>query len=209
MTSTNSHLQQALQLLIRKYIKMHQDTHGHLPTVISDDDWLSPCEAGNSTQGLSYWQPVLTSDLVQASDLENTDISVSAEILNFANIESALGLTLHQDIKAYFTYVFSAELEAECDEGALSLLFAWNGEDFQRLQENLIGHILMKQRLKQPLTLFFAVTDEEDMIISLDNTTGEIWVEQVGCKPHKKLSHSLTEFINGLTPLVKKKVDNA
>jgi SecY interacting protein Syd len=58
----------------------------------------------------------------------------------------------------------------------------------------------MKQKLKQAETIFFAVTDEEDMIISLDNISGEVWVERVGCKPHKKLSNSLVEFISQLTP---------
>ena len=58
----------------------------------------------------------------------------------------------------------------------------------------------MKQKLKQAETVFFAVTDEEDMIISLDNSSGEVWVERVGCKPHKKLSDSLVDFISQLTP---------
>ncbi len=111
-------------------------------------------------------------------------------------------LTLHKDIKSYFTSLYSESLDALCDEGGLSLLFAWNKKDFERLQENLIGHILMKRRLKQQETIFFAVTDEEDIIISLDNATGEIWVERVGCKPHKKLSNSLAQFISQLTPVV-------
>lgn len=58
----------------------------------------------------------------------------------------------------------------------------------------------MKQRLKQDETIFFAVTDEEDMIISVDNNNGEVWVERVGCKPHKKISDSLVEFLRQLTP---------
>ena len=58
----------------------------------------------------------------------------------------------------------------------------------------------MKQRLKQTETVFFAVTDEEDIIISIDNANGEVWVERVGCKPHKKLSDSLANFIEQLTP---------
>jgi SecY interacting protein Syd len=41
------------------------------------------------------------------------------------------------------------------------------------------------------------------MIISVDNASGEVWVEQVGCKPHKKLSDSLALFISQLTPVIK------
>ncbi len=50
--------------------------------------------------------------------------------------------------------------------------------DFERLQQNLIGHILMKQKLKQAITLFFAVTDEDDIILSVNNNTGEVWAEK-------------------------------
>jgi len=199
MTSTNSTLPQALQSLVKAYVQKHQDTYGHLPTVAFDEQWLSPCEEDKSEQGLSYWQPVVIKDLVKSKHETNIDI----EQLTFVHLESALGLTLHQDIKSYFTYMFSTDLEVECQEGQLSLLFAWNLEDFQRLQENIIGHVLMKQRLKQAETIFFAVTDEEDMIISLDNATGEVWVEQVGCKPHKKLSSSLAEFVMQLSPTIK------
>jgi SecY interacting protein Syd len=44
------------------------------------------------------------------------------------------------------------------------------------------------------------VTDEEDIIISVNNSSGEVWVERVGCAPHKKLSDSLALFISQLTP---------
>ena len=199
MTSTNSNLLQALQCLVKNYVQKHHDTRGHLPTVVYDEQWLSPCEQGQTEDGLSYWRPIIISDLVKNNPSTETD----SNKLTFSNLESALDLPLHQDIKSYFSYVFSADLDVECQEGQLSLLFAWNLDDFQRLQENIIGHILMKRRLKQPETIFFAVTDEEDMIISLDNATGQIWVEQVGCKPHKKLSNSMVEFIEQLTPVVK------
>ena len=45
----------------------------------------------------------------------------------------------------------------------------------------------MKRRLKQPETLFFAVTDQEDFVISLELSSGTVVVEQVGKNPHKKL----------------------
>jgi len=197
MTSTNNNLLQALRSLVEKYVQKHHDINGHLPTVAHDDQWLSPCEQGDAKGGFTYWQPIIIADLAKNDSV--TDI----DQLTFVNIESALGLPLHQDIKSYFTYIFSAALDVECQEGQLSLLFAWNVEDFQRLQENIIGHVLMKQRLKQAETIFFAVTDEEDMIISIDNATGHVWVEQVGCKPHKKLANSLHEFIEQLAPVVK------
>jgi len=60
----------------------------------------------------------------------------------------------------------------------------------------------MKQRLKQAETVFFAVTDEEDMIITINNETGAVWVERVGCEPHKKLADSLAQFLTNIIPRV-------
>ncbi len=196
MTSSNQlneNLEQILQTFAEKYIANYQQTHNGLPSIEKDEEWPSPCEQGTKEEGTTelpevFWQP--------AAINEN-------EQLSFENVESALELTLHKDIKSYFTSFYSESLDALCTEGGLSLLFAWNKNDFERLQENLIGHILMKRRLKQQETIFFAVTDEEDIIISMDNATGEIWVERVGCKPHKKLSDSLAQFISQLTPVAK------
>ncbi len=196
MTSTNKTLSQLLQEFAKKYIENYQNEHGHLPIIEYDNQWLSPCEQNKLNHQEVYWQPVFLAELCFTSDKKPT----------FTNVESALGLSLHPDIKTYFTTLYSESLDATCFEGQLSLLFSWNFDDFQRLQENIIGHILMKQRLKQPETIFFALTDEEDMILVLDNLTGEVWVERVGCKPHKKLSDTLAGFIAQLSPIVNAKV---
>jgi len=192
MTSTNKTLAQTLLNFSKDYSQQHIEQLGHLPTMEHDEEWQSLCEAGKHDADLHYWQPVA---------MENEKLVDGEEgILSFTNVESALELAIHPDIKTYFTTIFSGDIEAVCSEGQLSLLFAWNMEDFARLQENIIGHILMKQRLKQAETIFFAVTDEEDIIISIDNSNGEVWVERVGCKPHKKLSDSLVSFLSQLTP---------
>ena len=183
MKLAQSQLQQNIFKFVQKYISDYQTTYGHFPTVEKDEDWPSPCIIEPFDQYKNTWQG-----------------SEIADELSFDNVESALELKLHNDIKEYFTTIYSESIPAECKEGNLSLLFAWSKDDFARLQENLIGHILMKRRLKQQETVFIAVTDEEDMILSVDNSTGEVWVERVGCKPHKKLANSLTEFLDMLTP---------
>ena len=190
---TNEKLVAALQQFSNEYISKYQDVYSHVPIIEQDNDWPSPCEVSyesneSAPKGQTYWQPVKVE---------------CGEGLSFDNVESALELTLHQDIKTYFTSLYSESLDGICEEGELSLLFAWNKDDFQRLQENLIGHVLMKQRMKQKETLFFAVTDEEDMIISVDNETGSVWVERVGCEPHKKLAESLAQFIKKISPMIK------
>ncbi|MEI6894799.1 MAG: SecY-interacting protein [Colwellia sp.] len=192
MTPTNKTLASMLLKLTQDYSQQHQVKYGHLPIMEHDEQWTSPCELGSHDDNHHYWQAIA---------MENSALSdVKDEKLSFTDLESALNLELHSDIKTYFTTVFSGDIEAECSEGQFTLLFAWNKEDFARLQENIIGHILMKRRLKQDETIFFAVTDEEDIIISVNNKSGEVWVERVGCQPHIKLSDSLINFISQLSP---------
>ncbi len=183
------------------YIQHYKDINGCLPLTDFDTQWLSPCENEKVENNNIFWQPT---DFFSTKNTDDETKNRLLELSTFNNIESALNLTLHNDIKSYFTTIFSENLEAECDEGMLFLLFAWNAEDFARLQENIIGHLLMKQQLKQAETVFFAVTNEDDMIISIMNDTGEVWVERVGCKPHKKLSNSIAEFLIQLKPVVHK-----
>lgn len=193
MSSTNNTLAQSLLSFGQSYSQYHLDYLGHLPIIEYDEQWKSPCETGFHDEAHTYWQP---------SKIIAEEVNFDEHIFSFANVETALALELHPDIKTYYSTMFSSEVEAVCDEGQLSLLFAWNTDDFERLQENIIGHLLMKQKLKQPETIFFAVTDEEDMIISINNDSGEVWVEQVGCKPHKKLSDSIESFLLQLKPYI-------
>lgn len=185
MKLSNSDLKEIMLKFSQSFIEQYKNTHGHLPTNEVDEQWPSPCEQGTYNENEILWQPVEV-----------------VEPLTFENIESALELKLHHDIKIYFTSIYSDSLNAQCSEGQLSLLFPWSIDDFKRLQENIIGHIMMKQQLKQSITLFFAVTDDEENILSVNNENGEVWVERIGCEPHKKLANSLVEFFKLLTPSV-------
>jgi len=192
MTSTNNKLAEIITEFSQRYVSAFTAHYNHLPVTEYDEQWPSPCQHSERDEQTIYWQPV---------NIKQQDEA----LLSFNNVEKALEIEIHPDIKTYFTTLYSENMAATCSEGDLSLLFAWSKDDFIRLQENFIGHILMKQKLKQSLTLFFAVTDEEDMILSVDNDTGAVWVERVGCNPHKKLSDSLVEFISQLAPLVEEK----
>ena len=189
MTSTNTTLSQALLGFAEQYTAHHQRSNdGELPRTEFDAQWLSPCIQEKIRDDVCSWQPMPIKTLM-AQGLVTAPLS-------FTNVEQALEFDLHPDIKTYFTTIFSGSIDTRCSAGNLSLLFAWNEDDYVRLQENIIGHIIMKQRLKQDETVFFAVTDEDDMIISLDNASGEVWAERVGCKPHKKVADSLLDLFN-------------
>jgi SecY interacting protein Syd len=185
MKTTSCALQQNIINFSQHYVEVYQQAHAHLPLVEVDEQWQSPCLQGEHDDNTMLWQP-----------------QIIEEELSFDNIEQALDITIHQDICSYYTAIYSESLHATCSEGQLSLLFSWCKEDFSRLQENIIGHILMKQKLKQPISIFFAVTDDEDFILSVNNDNGEVWVERVGCVPHKKVADNLTDFIETLEPYV-------
>lgn len=183
MKTTFTDLQASIYRFSTEFSEKYQAKLNHMPLVEVDEDWPSPCVQGTHDEDYQYWLPFQVE-----------------EALTFDNLESALNLKLHQSIKEYFTGVFSESVPATCSEGHLQLLFAWSVDDFSRLQQNLIGHIMMKQKLKQEVTLFFAVTDDEDIMLTVNNENGEVWAEKVGCKPHKKIADSLADFINGLQP---------
>jgi len=176
-------LSEQMKEFIECYVKNHLEKHNQLPVIEVDDDWPSPCLRECHNEEEVYWQPTLIS-----------------EHLSFDNVEQALELNLHEDIHVYFTTYYGEAINAQCSDGKLSLLLPWSSDDFKRLQENIIGHILMKRRLKQPITIFFAVTDDEENILSVNNESGEVWVERVGCMPHKKLANTLIEFLQNLSP---------
>jgi SecY interacting protein Syd len=117
-----------------------------------------------------------------------------------ANLATALDIVIPQSFEALVGRYYSLDLNALHPRGPVTLLQAWNENDYDRLQKNLIAHVLMKRRLKQPDTLFFALTDEDDFIISLEVQTQHVVLEPVG-KPAKEiLSESLPAFIAALTP---------
>ncbi|MDM7860227.1 SecY-interacting protein [Alteromonas sp. ASW11-36] len=149
-----------------------------------DSDWLSPCTAPDHTDGeYVNWRPV-----EQAG--ENS----------FAGMEEALELGMNEQLKSYYCRYYADHFEAMAARGPLSLLQVWNKDDFERLQQNLVGHVLMKRKLKQAETLFFALTDEEDFIISVLNSTGEVVLERVGKEPQEVLATDLASFIAQLKP---------
>ena len=153
------------------------------PTIEHDPDWPSPCEF---EQGDSlHWQPVKID-----------------EQLSFDNVEHAMELKLNQEYTAFFSLFYSDNLDATHSNGQLQFLQAWSKPDFERLQQNLIGHLMMKAKLKQAATLFFAVTDEDDLNIVINNESGEVCLEYVGKEPHQVLAASLSEFIGQTQPVI-------
>lgn len=173
----------SLQAFIQRFVQYHQQLGQPLVTDW-DANWPSPCQVGEpDADGHIIWQPLARS-----------------EPADFIDTERALELEFHPDVKAFFSAYWSENLTAHTSRGALQLLLPWNEDDFIRLQQNLIGHVLMKKRLKQPVTLFFAVTDDDDFILSLDNHSGQVVLERVGLPASEVLADNLSSFLDGLAP---------
>lgn len=175
-------LEIALDNLISQYCENFENSN-HSLSIEYDVDWPSPCYQEIAEQGqMVGWKPVLMDESV-----------------TFSNLEEALSLAIHPDLISYYCRFWSNNIDVKTDRGNLQLLFAWNQPDLVRLQQNLVGHVLMKRRLKQPETFFIGLTDEDDFIISLDNQSGQIMLEQIGLVPQEILASNMAEFIDGLT----------
>ena len=117
-------------------------------------------------------------------------------------VERAIDIQLQPSVTDFYTAQFAGDMQATFGENQLTLLQVWSEEDFLRLQENLIGHLVMQRRLRQSPTLFIATTDSEEEIISLSNLSGEVILEQPGRKQRAILAESLEIFLKSLQPVI-------
>lgn len=125
------------------------------------------------------------------------------------NIASALECEFHPAINSYYGHGFAGQITASFKGLAVTLVQPWNDEDFERLQENMVAHVMMLRRLKLPLTLFLATVPNELQVISLDNESGAVLLEQLGQPKRWILADSLAEFLQRLSPLPLKTISPA
>ncbi|MBP2168083.1 SecY interacting protein Syd [Erwinia toletana] len=168
---------QALQDFTARYCALWQQECGHLPASEALYGIASPCVA-ETLSGVIYWQP-------QPFTLAK----------NLAAVERALDLRLQPAVIDFYTTQFAADMSARIGGRELSLVQVWSEEDFVRVQENLIGHLVMKRRLKHSPTLFIATTESELEVVSLCNISGEVILEQLGTQKRDVLASSLPEFL--------------
>lgn len=178
----------AIDGFIAAYKRAHHEQGVLLQTEYSDE-WPSKCWVNkpfikNETVMIE-WQPMR----------QNPPLS-------FSKIAESLDMKIDAQFSCLFSRYWSDNLNAKSSRGDLQVLQVWSEEDGKRLQSNLIAHVLMKRKLKQKETLFFALTDEEDFTLSILNETGEVVLEQVGCEPKEVIAPTLSDFLSTLTPTV-------
>lgn len=175
----------ALDRTLRRYVDHREDITGTLPTQEYDPEWPSECQIGEpGADGTIRWKP---RERDSAAD--------------FSGLESALELEIHPDIKSFYGSYWAAAIEMQAAEGGVTLIQVWNDADFDRLVENILGHAMAKKRVKAPLTVFIACTDENEYMLSVDNDTGRVVLEEPGSPPSREVSPSLVEFLDRLQPI--------
>ena len=60
---------------------------------------------------------------------------------------------------------------------------------------------MAKQRVDAPLTIFIASTEEGELMLSVENETGSVVLEEPGTPSIREVSPSLAEFLDRLHPV--------
>jgi len=173
---------QALGNFTHRYQQHWQQITGHAPASRALYGVPSPCVIAEVDEHV-YWQPCPAPDN-----------------LSLDGVERALDLQLQPAAEAFYCSQLAGDMFACFHDQPLELLQVWSEPDGIRIQENLIGHLLMQKRLKLAPTLFIAATESEQTLVSLCNLTGQILLEEVGRKKRTVMAENLQEFLTLLTP---------
>lgn len=186
MSSTATHVSET------NLAELHQRYHsayklaGVKPQTEYIDEWNAPCYDGEVRYGCIPWRSVRRSS-----------------VLDFSNIEHGLESQIHNSVKTFYGLYYAADLHVEVGAHAITLSQIMCDEDAERLQRNLIAHVLMKRQLQQEVTLFIGTSeDSDDLIVSVDNLSGKVGLEYAGKPHHKVLSESLADFLSMAQPRV-------
>ena len=173
----------ALHNFTQRYIDLWQQETGHPPVNKDLHGISSPCIV-KTVQDQVYWLP-----------------QRFTPVATLERIEYTMKIQLHDDIHTFYTQQYAGDMMAELDDQHFTLLQVWSEDDFIRLQENLIGHLVTQKRLKLSPTLFLATTDSDINLISFCNVSGNVILEQFGSNKRSLLAPTLSHFLNIIHPV--------
>jgi len=168
-----------LETLFSQYQNQAKQKTDQYPLVTHDEQWPSPCEMSETlANGQIQWQAVE----------QNPKAGMD-------NLSKALEVDFPEEIGEFYGNYYADNITVSSPWGQLVLLQAWSDTDYDQLQQNITGHVLMKQKLKHDETVFIALTQEDDLLVTVENCTGFVWLEYVGKRPHQKIAESINEFL--------------
>ncbi|MGY5958344.1 SecY-interacting protein [Kosakonia sp. BK9b] len=174
----------ALEAFTQRYCDAWHEQHGSWPQSEELYGVPSPCII-SSTADRVFWQP-----------------QPFPPGRNVNPIEQAMDIVIQPAVHAFYTTQFAGDMTARFATESLTLLQTWSEEDFLRVQENLIGHLVTQKRLKLSPTLFIATLNSEWDVISLCNLSGEVIKETLGTRQRVVLAPTLADFLRQLEPVV-------
>ncbi|WP_047679417.1 MULTISPECIES: SecY-interacting protein [Xenorhabdus] len=174
---------EALSDFTKRYVELWQKETGLPPASSELYGVLSPCieRTGDS---VVHWFP--------------KPFSVREKL---SKVENALEIRLQDSIHDYYVTQFAGDMTVNFEGQFLNLIQVWSEDDFIRLQENLIGHLVTQKRLKLPPTAFIGTTDTEMQLVSVCNLTGQVILEQFGSHERTILSADLATFLSTISPV--------
>ncbi|MBD2781549.1 SecY-interacting protein [Xenorhabdus szentirmaii] len=175
-------VKEALSGFTQRYIELWQEKTGFPPASNELYGIPSPCIERTGDEKV-HWLP--------------QPFSIKGKL---SKVETALEICLQDPIHDYYVTQFAGDMSASFDGKPLSLIQVWSEDDFIRLQENLIGHLVTQKRLKRSPTVFIGTTDSEMGLISVCNLTGQVIFEQFDRDERTVLSADLASFLLALNP---------
>ena len=113
---------------------------------------------------------------------------------DFADVEAAAGLRLHPDILAFYGSFWGWGGGGTHSGEPVSLRAPWNPRDLARIKQNIIEHVRVCAESQTPPTVFVANT-ASDWFFSVDNATGEVFLEEPGSPRVRVVAPSLAWFL--------------
>lgn len=177
-------VKQSLTDFTRRYCEAWQQANGRGPRSEELYGVPSPCITATG-EDCVFWQP---QPFTPQEDLRG--------------VEKALDIVIRQEVHDFYASQFAGDMTVTLGERHFTLLQTWSADDFRRVQENQIGHLLIQRRLKLSPTLFIATLDSELDVISVSNTTGEVILETLGTSRYTLLAPELGTFLTRLAPRI-------